>query len=225
MKGYHFLSSKYGLEAIRDQRIKVSKLDDLNDPFEFHSVQLGDKEVRERFNVFKKFIAEKFRIICLCRTRTNPLVWSHYADRHKGVALEFEVPEEFAIKIRYQATRLEVARESLEQKAGALEDLGRKFLITKYSGWKYEEETRVFLSPKETISNENLEFYNFDEGFQLKGILLGPFCELSCLDIKTILPAGHSVKMRKTRLAFKSYKVVLNQHHKPQTLISCSNRD
>ena len=58
MKGYHFLSSKYGLEAIRDQRIKVSKLDDLNDPFEFHSVQLGDKEVRERFN---EFLQEAFR--------------------------------------------------------------------------------------------------------------------------------------------------------------------
>ncbi len=35
MRLYHFFSEKYALEALRNKRIKVSIINELNDPFEF----------------------------------------------------------------------------------------------------------------------------------------------------------------------------------------------
>lgn len=32
---YYFTTERYALEAIRDQRLKIARLNELNDPFEF----------------------------------------------------------------------------------------------------------------------------------------------------------------------------------------------
>ena len=47
MKVYHFIPEQYALEVIADQRIKVSRFDDLNDPFELHAVDLKAREYRK----------------------------------------------------------------------------------------------------------------------------------------------------------------------------------
>jgi hypothetical protein len=40
MRLYHFIRERFGLEAIRDSRLKISRINELNDPFEF----LGSKQ-------------------------------------------------------------------------------------------------------------------------------------------------------------------------------------
>ena len=35
----------------------------------------------------------------------NPVQWTHYADRHKGLCLGFYVPDEYLVKINYCSTR------------------------------------------------------------------------------------------------------------------------
>lgn len=32
---YHFISSEFALKALRDRRLKISRINELNDPFEF----------------------------------------------------------------------------------------------------------------------------------------------------------------------------------------------
>ena len=42
MHVYHFLCAKFGLEALRKRRLRVSRIMDLNDPFEFLGVDLSE---------------------------------------------------------------------------------------------------------------------------------------------------------------------------------------
>jgi hypothetical protein len=54
MRLYHFTSSEYGLEAIRNQQFKLSTYDNLNDPFELFATDLADAKVRSVFYLAKK---------------------------------------------------------------------------------------------------------------------------------------------------------------------------
>jgi len=44
---YHYINAKYGLEAIRKRRLKISRIMGLNCPFEFLGVNLEDSSFRE----------------------------------------------------------------------------------------------------------------------------------------------------------------------------------
>ena len=46
MIAYHFISEKYALDAIENQCLKLSLIDDLNDPFELFAANLPDTESR-----------------------------------------------------------------------------------------------------------------------------------------------------------------------------------
>lgn len=38
-------------------------------------------------------MSEKYGLLCFCETWQSPLLWNHYADRHKGICLGFDVRE------------------------------------------------------------------------------------------------------------------------------------
>lgn len=91
MKLYHLLSVGYGLAAIRDRRFKLSSFDSLNDPFELFAGDLRDPAIRKLYRDVKEGMTKKMAILCCSKSVDNTLLWSHYADRHRGMALELEV--------------------------------------------------------------------------------------------------------------------------------------
>ena len=44
MRVYKFLNAKYGLEALKNRRLKIARISDLNDPFELLGVNLSDSD-------------------------------------------------------------------------------------------------------------------------------------------------------------------------------------
>jgi hypothetical protein len=46
MKVYKFLDSKFGLKSITERRLKISRFDDLNDPFELIPYNLKNRNQR-----------------------------------------------------------------------------------------------------------------------------------------------------------------------------------
>jgi hypothetical protein len=99
---YNFISKEHALNLIGDQRIEVSRIDDLNDRFELHAMDLSDKRNREEFVTFKFDMAKKIGSLCFSKSWKCPLLWSHYANRHKGIALEFEVANQAAHPVKYK---------------------------------------------------------------------------------------------------------------------------
>ena len=105
MRVYYFIRKKYGLENLTKKRLKVARIDYLNDPFEFMAVDLSDRDFRLGVEKMKRDLSKDFGILCFSKFWDNPVQWTHYADRHKGLCLGFDVPDEYLAKINYIDSR------------------------------------------------------------------------------------------------------------------------
>lgn len=140
MRLYHFTTQTYGLTALQHRRLKIARIDRLNDPFEFLGWNLQDPETRAKLRKWKQERNTEIGILCFSRKWSNPLLWGHYADKHQGMALGFDVPEgEMYSAVKYRKTRLPIPSGRAFAEAD-LEDL----LLTKFTAWRYETEYRCF---------------------------------------------------------------------------------
>lgn len=97
---------------------------------------------------------EKVGILCLSETCEDILMWSHYADGHQGIVLEFDFTvlsstAQKVNKVDYTDKYPTVADwlAALEQKI----PMGDLFLFRKAEDWRYEKEWRCVIN----ISDEN----------------------------------------------------------------------
>jgi hypothetical protein len=218
MRAFHFLSKKAALDDIANQRLKISRFDDLNDPFELYGAELSDSRHRVAFRRFKKQMANRFGLLCFSKSCGNPLLWSHYGDRHSGVSLEFEISNDFVNEVSYEADRLFLDIEQKLARGGLKQDDVRRILTTKFKQWEYEEEVRVFLQLTDPPTPEGLHFQNFGGAINLVGLVRGPLCKLTNREITQVLPKGRELLATTSRLAFRSFEVVPNLALRPSTL-------
>lgn len=219
MKLYHFTKCIYALDAIRNQHIHISRFSDLNDPFELYAAEMTDRVVRDGFKRFKRYFDDRFGLICLSKRWKSPLLWSHYADKHRGVALEFEVSDEKAVFVTYSPHRLLSYMERRLQQGPLSEGDAYELMTTKFDGWKYEEEARLVVPLSTAKKNGSDYFQEFEDGLRLTGIILGSLCELTQRELIDALPKGVQLKLTKARLAFRTFNVVRNRAASDKVLI------
>ncbi len=106
MRVYNFLTCENALDDISKRLVKISSLADLNDPFELMSVELPDREMRKAFKATKDYLNRHFGVICFSKRWSNPVLWAHYADKHRGICLGFDVPDSLIEEISYSGRRL-----------------------------------------------------------------------------------------------------------------------
>jgi hypothetical protein len=185
MIAYHFLNEKYGLDALKNERLKISRLNELNDPFEFFHINSNNFGTRQILNRRKNHYNNRYGIICFSRNFSNPVQWAHYANSHKGICLAFEVSEKNLININYLENKHHgnTFKDSLDFKG---EEFVKFMLSHKFNHWSYEQESRVLIDLT-TKDNENgLLFENFSTDLKLVGIILGCRSTLSIKGIKKI---------------------------------------
>jgi hypothetical protein len=204
---YKFYPLDSAIRNLEQKRLKVSLLDELNDPFEFLNFQLPDRKIRDAWlNTRAESFADK-GIICFSENWRNPLMWSHYAANHSGLALGFDVPINFAIKIEYVKDRppfkyfdiTEPQRLALVEKA----------LRTKFSYWEYEGERRILvpLGKPENIDGRNLYFHDFNEDLSLREVVIGARSDATSSQIRRAF-GSHHLRVVTARLAFNSFAIV-----------------
>lgn len=205
MRLYHFLNGKYGLEAVRTRRLKVSRLNNLNDPLEFSYFVGGTPEARSGMEYVIQDLAGRCRLLCLSEDFSNPVMWSHYADRHRGICLGFEVPEgETLWKVKYKKLH------DVQRFARGLTPLSSKdvkwLYATKHESWAYERERRMFLDLSEVVCEvvcgEELFFTPFAPLMTLKEVIVGvDACkkEITRADIDTAIGDLHDVAVCRAR--------------------------
>jgi Protein of unknown function (DUF2971) len=207
MRVYHFLPATWALDDIAKQRIKISEIDQTNDPFELWCVSQSSRSVREALRAYKKEMNEKFGLICFSEDWVNPLLWSHYADKHRGICLGFEVDKRILHKITYVKERSPLRLPLTKETADEL-------LWTKYWDWKYEGEWRIWLQLDER--EDDHYFYHFDsqlDMMQLTEVIVGPLCATTESEVKAVLHSdGDDVGIIKARLAFKTFRVVIKKN-------------
>ena len=206
-RAYHFINMKYGVDAIRGKKIKISTLLGLNDPFELLAHNVQDRTVRTFLGLAKEQFASEFGIICFSKESTSPVQWAHYADRHQGLCLGFDVAEELLNEVRYVDQHYDEFK--LPDKEGEEEWAGQ-VLGTKFKQWAYEQEVRVFAELKEQI--KGLFFREFDTQMVLREVQVGFNCPITRAELSKSLKAHSEVKVFKVRPSFGTFEMIENNN-------------
>jgi hypothetical protein len=202
VRAYHLTPADHALSNLRNRRLKIATFNDLNDPFELWAVAQPDPRLRAGLRAWKKEMALTHGILCFSKTWDNPVLWSHYADRHRGIALGFDINPEMVKAVDYKKRRPPFR--------GADESSIHTLLYTKHRDWHYEKELRVYLPLEEPDVGTGLYFSKFSEHMVLREIITGPLCASTKQEIEAVL-GDEGVAITKGRLAFTSFNVVTNQ--------------
>jgi hypothetical protein len=206
---YHFVEQRFGLEDIQQRRLKIATFGQLNDPFEFFGANLTNPELRRAFRDLKEQLGARSGMLCFSRNWSNPVQWSHYADKHCGLCLGFDVPCEHLRKVSYSKKRFFVDAQRLLNPSQLDEKTAQDLLFTKFSHWRYENEIRSFVSLEEVDPETGLYFADFSDRLRLREVIVGAHSTLPEADLLSALgELQQSVKITKARLAFGSFNVV-----------------
>ena len=205
---YHFINEEFGLKDLREGRLKVSDIANLNDPFDFLSIAAPTKTQRQQLRAWRLAMAKDHGLICFSRNWRSPVQWSHYADRHKGLCLGFEVNDTHVRQVDYVQSRpvWPAIPEPLPPKVK--QRMVDQLLYTKFAHWSYEDEYRLFTT-KASPDPDGHSYISFSEELKLKSVLVGARSTLARAGLNDALgDLVGDVEVLKVRLAFKDFRVV-----------------
>jgi len=216
MRVYHYLEAKWALDNIRRRRLKLSKIDDMNDPWEWKCVRSDDRRMQEGLDETARQTFQEFGVACFSRIWNNVLMWSHYGDKHKGICLGFDVPDDRIRTIKYES-EIEVVGSLRDVLPRHVETEGTRILDklfeTKYLGWLYEEEIRVH--GRREVKDEETGFYfaDFDDGLVLREVIAGPRYRLSEKPITDALKGyAEAVDVKKATISSTQFEIVIAEN-------------
>lgn len=216
---YHLCKATYAIENLQKSRLKVATFADVNDPFELSVFYSRDPAQRLRLKQFTDELARRLGIICFSEDWLDPTLWSHYGDKHNGIALGFDVSEHVLLPVQYQSQRTVFPLEATPR-------LADQFLGTKYASWAYERERRILVelatAEREPVklptgAIRDLLFEKFGDEVRLREVILGPLCSEDVVALRAKVNSLHSdVTTYKARLADKFFSVVPDEPTVPR---------
>lgn len=211
MRLYYFTSQKYGLQALCKRQLKIARINELNDPFEFLGWNLKEKRIRADLRKWKNERNSEIGVLCFSKKWSNPLLWGHYAEKHKGIAIGFDVPDSNLYQpVKYRRTRLATpAGRQIE--ATDLDGL----LLTKFTAWRYETEYRCFCWLTASIEKNGLYFEPFSDTLRPAEVIVGDRSTITRSELAKALDRHLAhVTSFKARPAFGTFSVVRNRNER-----------
>jgi hypothetical protein len=209
MRVFHFVNDQFGLDDIRSRRLKIATLDELNDPFELLGIDLRHSALRSAVQQAKSEFSKVRGLLCFSRRGHNPVQWSHYAARHAGLCLGFDVPDDLLAPVAYSGRRFVVDVQKMLSTPVPDPKIFERILFTKYAHWRYEAEVRAIVNLRDRDPATQLYFADFSNQLQLKQVIVGVRSAVSRATLKAALGAlASSVEVFKARLAFGTFRVV-----------------
>ncbi len=169
---YHFTAAHFALDDIRRTQLKIAQISDLNDPFELRCMDTSDPQAREAYEGWRDQASTLWGVVCFTDTWDDILQWAHYADRHRGICLGFDVA---GARSKFGQMRYVKAKDPCPSKPDL--DFVWSSLSTKFSAWDCEREWRVFTTLKESTriegADRELYFIKFGMNLVLKDVFIG----------------------------------------------------
>lgn len=205
------MAERWARESLQRKHLKLSLFDDMNDPFELLGVDLRSPQDRADFNTLKHEMNQTVGVLCFSQVWSNPVLWSHYGDRHRGLCLGFDIPDQWAVEVSYTGTRLKTELEnSLPGENNG--SFGHKLLTTKFSHWRYEKEVRIIVRLENSHFEGGLHFLPYCNSLRLREVIIGPRSDLTAAQVAEIVEGcPDTIAITKSRLAFRSFRVVRNR--------------
>ena len=173
MRVYKFYSAKWGLDALYRERLKLSTDRDINDPFEFLAAG-KNKASRVEAREIRSALFKEHGIISFCETWSEPLLWSHYADNHRGLALGFDLNDRVGYSVNYTDKRVQLPQSVRNvYRFGEHLNFHDSITVTKHDAWSYEQEVRVFPDLNSSIYENGFYFRTFNDIGKLRQVIIG----------------------------------------------------
>lgn len=148
----YFGFNENSLSCLINNEVWASKPSEFNDPFDsLVTVDFKDDRLQD---LFEKW-ADKKAVCCFSRSYKNILMWSHYADCHKGFCIGINWPDleesDVLSSINYSESFFESDLEVFLHSNidGKINKQWEKILTQKHIDWKYEDEVRLILELKD----------------------------------------------------------------------------
>jgi len=223
---YKYSNFETGLERIvLNKTLKFSHPSIFNDPFDCNedllkvdiSAEVLDKTIDEldinltpsRREQIKKLYnnpntlssmlkkhKDKFKISCFSKLNDEVLMWSHYADKHKGICIGFNFPYKYDDKfilcpVKYLDKMLPLDGET------STDRIFMYWLTAKSVRWRYEQEIRAITNSN---SKETEEIIHYDKKF-INEIIFG--CNVGDREIKVAIEKIKTVDLNFKKIIFK----------------------
>jgi hypothetical protein len=162
MKLYKYYGNwDYFVEVISDNCIYFGDVSEFNDPYEEHAV-FKLKGTDQCFSILDdsyKGMKHHSKICCFSKTACNYLLWSYYANKHKGFCICFDFKNVELANKQYCDTSIykqkiiwgevdydnEVSEFLEIPSNGVRDDKYLDFFYKKYDCWRHEEEVRALI--------------------------------------------------------------------------------
>ena len=202
---FRYFPEKWGLLALQTKHWKLGRLAELNDPFDcqpvLNNVPPGVDAGHFTTQYLKKFNS-RLGILCYCSKINDPVMWTHYAENHCGMALAFSYKGsdnlDTLFEVKYDDERPALNYQTLED-LSAKDDTGdfhnviQNGFTRKGKRWEYESEYRHFLWLDKVTSiladGVSMIGSHYFKGISLRdfsGVVLGARCSITEFDIKRI---------------------------------------
>ena len=229
---YRYRSTKH-IDDDLNGKIYLAKASSLNDPmdcllyFNFKEISSSSKFMREierRLRIPSKVVKQKYdiyaqrklfsecrediRVASFSECKDSLLMWSHYADMHKGYCIEYKIDKNQ--NAREKLSRLNLLpviyskiKPDIQSDLAKLKDSSlAKIVIYKAKEWEYEKEWRI-LSTKE---------HNFCNLMSLvNAVYIGLDCTVENEEKIKDLAYKNNIKVYKMELLYDKYAIKANK--------------
>ena len=196
MKLYRYLNSPSAIKTIETRSLRVGRIFEFNDPFEW---QLGirglppqcEEETYRAIQDWLEYSNAVAGIVCFSAKCKEPLLWAHYADRHTGIVLEFDYDEasKSLEKMTYRKNRVVLNIPNYELPHFTQEQfvpLAKKMVTQKSLGWKYEKEYRLHVNLNDCDVHLGSFFLGIPDD-TLRRVIRGYRCDVENLYLRRLL--------------------------------------
>ncbi|MHA2936662.1 DUF2971 domain-containing protein [Vibrio sp. RC27] len=162
-------------DGLKNQYFYFASRDELNDPIELPT--------RKHINP-DSLIDPDYRICSITRNPNSILMWSHYANQHKGVMIEYcfgtEIPRGVGVR---EVSYIYEHNRNKEKDMYSFP----QYILTKNYEWSYEEEVRLFSNTKTKVYFESYNYKDDNKdkiNARIVSITLG--CEFPKSEMKNV---------------------------------------
>lgn len=138
------------IDSLTNQYFFLPSKSQLNDPIELPDINKIKPETH---------ILDKYFICSFSKNENSMLMWSHYAQQHQGIMVEYffsgDLPYGFGIgEVSYAEDIKRLKDKDLY--------IFNQFLLTKNKDWSYENEVRLFTSLRNKVEFDKYDYPNPD---------------------------------------------------------------
>ncbi|MBU2892986.1 DUF2971 domain-containing protein [Colwellia sp. D2M02] len=195
--------NQFTLDALVNKYFYLASSEQLNDPIELPFSSLTAE--REH-----SYLKPEFRLASFSNNENSMLMWSHYAENHTGLMVEYcfegELPDGAGIdKVNYSNTTKRYKEKE--------HYLFNQYMLTKNKDWSYEKEVRLFAYKRDKIYYQKASYPNKNvnkASVYIKSITVGyKFPESTIKLIQSIITELNdnltTIELRRAKLSEKNF--------------------